>query len=116
MLAQAAIAHAQFETIHPFADGNGRTGGALVHVMLQSKKMVTSATVPISDGLLADKGRHFKPLTSYRKGDAAWSCPYSLTPRCTPSIAGGGSLLESATSRQVGDPASRRVPTRPGGG
>lgn len=70
VLAQAAIAHAQFETIHPFADGNGRTGRALVHVMLQSKKLATSATVPISGGLLAGKSRYFEALTSYRNGDA----------------------------------------------
>nr|WP_268870454.1 Fic family protein [Corynebacterium imitans] len=36
-LAQAAIAHAQLETIRPFADGNGRTGRALVHVLLKSR-------------------------------------------------------------------------------
>lgn len=70
VLAQAAIAHAQFETIHPFADGNGRTGRALVQAMLRGKGLVRTATAPISAGLLRDTGAYFEALTDFRNGDA----------------------------------------------
>lgn len=69
LLAQAAIAHAQFETIHPFNDGNGRTGRALVHAMLQLGGATTRATIPVSAGLLTDTGSYFSALTHYRNGD-----------------------------------------------
>ena len=41
-VAQAAIAHAQFETIHPFIDGNGRVGRALIHVVLRRRGVADS--------------------------------------------------------------------------
>ncbi|MDR2723189.1 MAG: Fic family protein [Cellulomonadaceae bacterium] len=69
-IAQAAIAHAHFETIHPFADGNGRTGRALVHAALRNKGVVTHTTAPVSAGLLTDTTHYFAALTSYRQGDA----------------------------------------------
>ncbi len=47
-VAQAAIAHAQFETIHPFADGNGRTGRALIYMVLRNRDLAMRATPPIS--------------------------------------------------------------------
>ena len=47
-VAQAAIAHAQFETIHPFADGNGRTGRALIYMVLRHRDLAIRATPPIS--------------------------------------------------------------------
>jgi Fic family protein len=69
LLAQAALAHAQFETIHPFADGNGRTGRALVHAMLRAGRLTRRVTVPVSAGLLTDTRAYFDTLTAYRAGD-----------------------------------------------
>ena len=70
LLPQIAVAHAQFETIHPFTDGNGRTGRALVQAMLRNKGLTHRVTVPVSAGLLADTAGYFAALTSYRAGDA----------------------------------------------
>lgn len=69
VLAHAAIAHAQFETIHPFPDGNGRTGRALLHAMLRHGGVLRHLTVPVSAGLLTDIESYFDALTAYRAGD-----------------------------------------------
>ncbi|AWT53100.1 Fic family protein [Mycolicibacterium smegmatis] len=70
-LPQIAIAHAQFETIHPFTDGNGRTGRALIQAMLRHKRLTRQITVPVSAGLLTDTDAYFGALGSYRDGDPA---------------------------------------------
>lgn len=70
VVVQTAIAHAQFETIHPFVDGNGRTGRALVHAIMRSKGVLTDTTAPISAGLLRDTEGYFDALTQFRSGDA----------------------------------------------
>ncbi len=69
-LAQIATAHAQFETIHPFVDGNGRTGRALVQAMLRHRGIARNITVPLSAGLLVNTESYFAALSSYRDGDA----------------------------------------------
>ncbi len=69
LLAHAALAHAQFETIHPFSDGNGRSGRALVHVMLRNGGATTRTTVPVSAGLLSDTGAYYAAFTAYRDGN-----------------------------------------------
>ena len=70
-MVQAAIAHAQFETIHPFTDGNGRTGRALVSAILRHRGVTRQMSVPISSGLLSDTESYFAALKSYRDGDTA---------------------------------------------
>ena len=70
-LPQVAIAHAQFETIHPFADGNGRTGRALIQSMLRHKRLTRHIAVPVSAGLLTNTDAYFDALGSYRNGDSA---------------------------------------------
>ncbi|MGO4651150.1 Fic family protein [Arthrobacter sp. 2RAF22] len=69
VIIQAAIAHAQFETIHPFTDGNGRTGRALLHAMLKHRGVASHVTVPVSAGLLANVGAYHAALTAFRAGD-----------------------------------------------
>jgi Fic family protein len=68
-LVQAAIAHAQFELIHPFADGNGRTGRALVQVVLRRTGLAPSYVPPISVMLARHKDTYIRGLTLFRDGD-----------------------------------------------
>ncbi|HSV37791.1 MAG TPA: Fic family protein [Nocardioidaceae bacterium] len=63
---QAALVHAQFETIHPFADGNGRTGRALIHVILRRRGLATAFVPPVSLVLATRASDYVAGLTSYR--------------------------------------------------
>lgn len=66
-LVQAAIAHAQFEIIHPFADGNGRTGRALVQIILRRRRLAPAFVPPISVMLARDRARYTDGLTAFRE-------------------------------------------------
>ena len=70
-LVQAAIAHAQFETIHPFDDGNGRTGRALVQVLFRRRGLAPAFVPPISVVLAAEKTRYIEGLVAFREDDLA---------------------------------------------
>ncbi len=65
-LLRAAIAHAQFETIHPFLDGNGRTGRAVVHLMLRREGLTDQTLLPLSGTWGRDKPRYIDFLNGMR--------------------------------------------------
>ncbi len=65
-LVQAALAHAQFETIHPFADGNGRTGRALIYVVLRRRGLAPIFVPPISLVLAALSDDYVNGLMAFR--------------------------------------------------
>ncbi len=68
-LVQAALVHAQFETIHPFDDGNGRTGRALIHVILRRRGVAPSYVPPVSVVLAAGRDRYIAGLGRFRGDD-----------------------------------------------
>jgi Fic family protein len=68
-VAQAAIAHAQFETIHPFGDGNGRVGRCLIQVIFRRRGLAPRYIPPVSLLLGANKDAYISGLESYRVGE-----------------------------------------------
>ena len=65
-VAVVAIAHAQLETIHPFADGNGRTGRAFIYALLRLAGLSRVTVPPVSLVLATDRERYIANLTAYR--------------------------------------------------
>lgn len=72
-LIQAAVVHAQFETIHPFTDGNGRVGRALIHTVLARRGLTERAVLPISLVLATLRDGYVAGLGAYRHGQLVGS-------------------------------------------
>ena len=68
-IAKAAIAHAQFETLHPVIVGNGRTGRVLLHRILRNEGVLTRTTLPVSAGLLHDVDAYMEAIEAYQGGE-----------------------------------------------
>lgn len=68
---QAAIAHAQFESIHPFPDGNGRVGRALALALLRRRGVAPRYVPPVSLALAGQADRYIAGLTSWRFDSAS---------------------------------------------
>lgn len=77
---QAALAHAQFESIHPFADGNGRVGRCLIHAVLRRRGLAPHHVPPVSLLMAADVNGYVKALTAYREdAEADWTTYFAET-------------------------------------
>ncbi len=74
-IVQAAIAHTQFETIHPFVDGNGRAGRALIHVILRRRGLAPRILPPVSLVLATRADDYVNALTATRYLGSSDSTP-----------------------------------------
>lgn len=70
-LIKAALIHSQFETIHPFLDGNGRTGRLLITFYLCHQNVLERPVLYFSEYLKKHRNKYFLLLDEYRKGNVS---------------------------------------------
>jgi len=99
-VAQAAIAHAQFENIHPFIDGNGRTGRALIYTVLRRRGEVRNYIPPISLVLASEPKSYVGGLGAYSIGDVSRWCE-RFADATVRAAQGAERLAEAIEERQV---------------
>lgn len=69
LLVQLAIAHAEFEAIHPFLDGNGRLGRLMVPLFLRSKGLLSRPNFYLSEYLERHRGEYYERLLAVSRDD-----------------------------------------------
>ena len=78
-LVQLAIAHAEFEALHPFKDGNGRLGRMIIPLFLYGRKLLSSPSFYMSGYLESHRGEYIEALRAVSR-DGAWTewCEFFL--------------------------------------
>jgi Fic family protein len=114
---QATIAHAQFETIHPFHDGNGRVGRALILAILRRRGIAPRYLPPVSLALAGEADRYVAALTSWRNGDEEdWYTVFAdavhRAATGARTFAGRVAELQSRWTKQAGNPRRNSGPLR----
>jgi len=113
-IVQTAVVHAQFEIIHPFADGNGRVGRVLISWML-SRRLALVTPPPVSIRLAADRGGYLAGLTLYRLGQhepwVLWFADAVVGAGAAQrDLIAGVERLARLWRTQLGAPGERRAP------
>ena len=115
-VAQAAIAHAQFEVVHPFADGNGRLGRILVAWVL-TRRLSLLTPPPVSLRIAADRDGYLAGLTWFRLGDherwVRWFADVVTgAGRAQVDLAAGVAALHNRWRIRLAEPSAGRAPRR----
>lgn len=110
---QAAIVHAQFETIHPFIDGNGRTGRSLIHVVWRRRGLAPDYVPPVSLQFAANRDAYIAGLTAFRNGDvSSWLTQFADMSTSAADEA-GSYLADVRTIQQQWNNMLNSMPTPP---
>jgi Fic family protein len=109
-IAAGAIIHAQFESIHPFTDGNGRIGRALINATFRARGLTHHTPVPVAPVMAADTPAYFEALDRYREGDVEGIGAYvgRAVSRGAHEAAISGALLEGLPARWTDTVRPRR--------
>lgn len=109
---QAGLVHAQFEVIHPFLDGNGRTGRALIHVVLRRRGLTPMYVPPISVVLAGSKDTYIAGLDAYARGDTdSWLTTFAAATAQSANLA--AEYLQQVTTLQDRWRAKLRASSNP---
>lgn len=98
-LVQAAVVHVQFETVHPFVDGNGRVGRSLIGSILARREVCHDVIPPISLALSRQSDEYVDALTAWRFHEGGARRWITLIARATEDAA----LASARLAAQVAD-------------